>query len=277
MSEKSISERVVANFFVAPDPHRDYVHWRNFLRQWFVLGPFSFADREYARSEPPERWMRPSWMTRRTWCRTRTGGGRAHLAALLGGGGDEQVVGAGPGAGAAEAASRAADAQHRSRAGAARRRARDDRPLHGRRRADAVLDIGAGRRAAGAVLPRAVKQPYRSGRSAAARAVSASAPTPPTAPGGFPPAWARPSYPYDYSVTYLAALVHAQEGGDYALRWSSTTPAASGSTARMRPASTVPFSSTARTGPASGTCSPIRCACGPAGIGGDQDGPVDFP
>ena len=52
MSEKSIPERVVANFLVQPDPNRDYVHWRNFLRQWFVLGPFSFADREYAKFEP---------------------------------------------------------------------------------------------------------------------------------------------------------------------------------------------------------------------------------
>ena len=48
----TVPEQIIANFIIAPDPNRDYVHWRSFLRQWFVLGPFSFADREYAKAHP---------------------------------------------------------------------------------------------------------------------------------------------------------------------------------------------------------------------------------
>ena len=45
-------ENIVANFIEPADPNRDYVHWRNFLRQWWVLGPFSFAERAYATDDP---------------------------------------------------------------------------------------------------------------------------------------------------------------------------------------------------------------------------------
>ena len=43
MSPTNEPERIVANFVQPADPQRNYVHWRNFLRQWWILGPFSFA------------------------------------------------------------------------------------------------------------------------------------------------------------------------------------------------------------------------------------------
>lgn len=52
MSQPRIPEHIVANFMEPADPHRNYVHWRNFMRQWWVLGPFSFADRHYATACP---------------------------------------------------------------------------------------------------------------------------------------------------------------------------------------------------------------------------------
>ena len=41
-------EQVCANFLVADDPYHDYVNGRQFLRQWFVLGPFSYAEEPFA-------------------------------------------------------------------------------------------------------------------------------------------------------------------------------------------------------------------------------------
>ena len=41
-------EKICANFLVQDDPYHDYVNWRHFLRQWFVLGPFSFVGQPYA-------------------------------------------------------------------------------------------------------------------------------------------------------------------------------------------------------------------------------------
>jgi len=38
MSPTSGRERIVANFVQPADPQRNYVHWRNFLRQWWILG-----------------------------------------------------------------------------------------------------------------------------------------------------------------------------------------------------------------------------------------------
>ena len=52
MPATTAPESIVANFIEPADPNRDYVHWRNFLRQWWVLGPFSFAERAYAAAEP---------------------------------------------------------------------------------------------------------------------------------------------------------------------------------------------------------------------------------
>ena len=52
MSIPTSLESIVANFIEPTDPCRDYVHWRNFLRQWWVLGPFSFAERAYAAGDP---------------------------------------------------------------------------------------------------------------------------------------------------------------------------------------------------------------------------------
>ena len=52
MSPTSEPERIVANFVQPADPQRNYVHWRNFLRQWWILGPFSFAERAYAGAHP---------------------------------------------------------------------------------------------------------------------------------------------------------------------------------------------------------------------------------
>ena len=52
MSATTAPESIVANFIEPTDPNRDYVHWRNFLRQWWVLGPFSFAERAYAAADP---------------------------------------------------------------------------------------------------------------------------------------------------------------------------------------------------------------------------------
>ena len=52
MSPTSEPERIVANFVQPADPQRHYIHWRNFLRQWWILGPFSFAERAYAEAHP---------------------------------------------------------------------------------------------------------------------------------------------------------------------------------------------------------------------------------
>ncbi len=52
MPTTTAPENIVANFIEPADPNRDYVHWRNFLRQWWVLGPFSFAERAYATDDP---------------------------------------------------------------------------------------------------------------------------------------------------------------------------------------------------------------------------------
>jgi hypothetical protein len=41
-------EQVCANFLVADDPYHDYINGRQFLRQWFVLGPFSYAEEPFA-------------------------------------------------------------------------------------------------------------------------------------------------------------------------------------------------------------------------------------
>ena len=52
MSPTNEPERIVANFVQPADPQRNYGHWRNFLRQWWILGPFSFAERAYAGAHP---------------------------------------------------------------------------------------------------------------------------------------------------------------------------------------------------------------------------------
>jgi hypothetical protein len=41
-------EKICANFLVADDPCHDYVNWHHFLRNWYVLGPYSFADKPFA-------------------------------------------------------------------------------------------------------------------------------------------------------------------------------------------------------------------------------------
>ena len=52
MSTIATPESIVANFIEPVDPNRDYLHWRNFLRQWWILGPFSFDERAYAAEQP---------------------------------------------------------------------------------------------------------------------------------------------------------------------------------------------------------------------------------
>ena len=225
MSETTVPEQIITNFLVPPDPNRDYVHWRNFLRQWFVLGPFSFADRECAKAHPARALDEPFVDD------------EAHLVPHE----DQGVSGC---------------TWRRYSAVAVMSKwweLAPERVLlkqhHGlrMRSTDPVLEPPGGVHVTidrftvddelmpcwSSDLEGAPREPYcprcetripdrprRCGACGQRIGFYTS-----YSSWGFPRrAWERPSYPYDYSVTYLAAIVHAQEAGDYALRWSSTTP-----------------------------------------------------
>jgi len=220
-----IREEIVANFLDAADPNRDYLHWRHFLRQWFVRGPFSFADRDYATDHPAraldDRFLKDE----------------ADLVPRE----DEAVAGCVWRRYSAVAVmskwweltpERVLLRHHHGL------RMRSSDPVHVPPGGvhvtidhftvdDELMPCwGTGER--GIVgepyCPRCESHlPDRPSRCEACGQrvgyyTSYSA-------WGFPRrAWERPSFPYDYSVTYLAALVHAQEGGAYELKWSSNTP-----------------------------------------------------
>jgi len=225
MPESMKPEETVANFLAPSDQNRDYVHWRHFLRQWFVLGPFSFKDRDYA-TDHPERALDDQFVDDEaglvpredeavsgcTWRRYSAVAVMSKWWELT----PERVL-----------------LRHHHEL-----RAPSSEPVHSPPGGvHATIDHftvedelmpcwGTGQRGIQGepYCPRCESHlPDRPSRCKAcgqrvAMYTSYSA-------WGFPRrAWERPSFPFDYSVTYLAALVHAAEGGDYALKWSSTTP-----------------------------------------------------
>ena len=225
MSKTAEPEKIVANFVAPADPNRDYVHWRNFLRQWWVLGPFSFADRDYA-TEHPVRALDDHFVEDESQLVPRE---------------DEDV---------AECTWRRYSAvsvmskwweltpervllrQHHEL------RLPTTDPLH--RPPGGVhvtMDLFTvedelmpcwGSRERGIrgqpYCPRCENhipdEPDRCPHCAQRLGYYTS-----YSSWGFPRrAWDRPSYPFDNSVTYLAAQIEMPQAGDYILRWSSNTP-----------------------------------------------------
>jgi hypothetical protein len=225
MSEATKPENIVANFIKPADPNRNYVHWRNFLRQWWILGPFSFADRPYATTAPAlalddhfveaEADLVPRGdeaVAVCTWQRYSAVSVMNKWWELT----PERVL-----------------LRHHHEL---RHRSTEPQPeppggVHVTMDLFTVEDElmpcwGSAEqgipgephcpRCETHIPARPDRCPQCDQRIGYYTSYSA---------WGFPRrAWDRPSFPFDHSVTYLAAQVQAPETGDYTLRWSSNTP-----------------------------------------------------
>ena len=225
MPETTAPEKIVANFMEPADLNRNYVHWRNFLRQWWVLGPFSFADRDYAIDDPAhalddhfvedESQLIPredEQVAACTWRRYSAVSVMNKWWELT----PERIL-----------------LRHHHQL---RLRSTDPQPeppggVHVTMDLFTVEDElmpcwGAPERG----IP---GEPHCPRCEAHIPAKPDRCPQCDQRIGyytsysswDFPRrAWDQPSFPFDHSVTYLVAQIQAQEAGDYMLRWSSTTP-----------------------------------------------------
>jgi len=225
MSETGTAESTIANFIRPADPNRNYVHWRNFLRQWWILGPFSFADRAYATNDPAraledhfvsaEADLIPredQQVAARTWRRYSAVSVMNKWWELT----PERIL------------------------------LRHHHQLQ-LKSADPVQEPPGGVHVTMDLFT--VEDELMPCWGSPERGIPGEPHCPrcetpvPDKPSrchqcdqrlgfytsysswGFPRrAWDRPSFPFDYSVTYMAAQIQAQQAGEYLLRWSSNTP-----------------------------------------------------
>ena len=225
MSETTAPEQMVANFIGPADPNRDYVHWRNFLRQWWVLGPYSFADRDHAIDDPGlaldddfvegEAQLVPredEEVAGCMWRRYSAGSVMSKWWELT----PERVLLRQH----HELRLPTTDSLHRPPGGVHVTMdlfTVDDElmPCWGSH------DRGVpGERYCPRCETHLAARPDRCPQCGQRIGFYTS-----YSSWGFPRrAWDRPAYPFDYSVTYLAAQIEIPEAGDYVLRWSSNTP-----------------------------------------------------
>ncbi|NKB71499.1 MAG: hypothetical protein GKR89_30880 [Candidatus Latescibacteria bacterium] len=225
MSETTAPEQIVANFMAPADPNRPYIHWRNFLRQWWILGPFSFADRPYA-TQHPARALDDQFVA-----------DEALLVPCL----DEEVEGAIWWRYSAVSVMNKwweltpervlLRHHHELRHKSAEPASEPPGGVHVTMDLFTVEDElmpcwGSSERGTPGqpYCPRCESpvpdRPDRCGQCRQRLGFYTS-----YSSWGFPRrAWDQPSFPFDYSVTYLAAQVQAPEAGPYRLLWSSNTP-----------------------------------------------------
>ena len=225
MPQTSGPERIVANFIEPADPNRNYVHWRNFLRQWWVLGPFSFADRDYA-TEQPARALDDHFVADEaqlvpredkqvatcTWQRYSAVSVMSKWWELT----PERVL---------------LRHHHQLRHKSTEPQPEPPGGVH------VTMDLFT---VEDELMPCwGSRERGIEGQPHCPRCETHIPAKPDRCPQcgqrlgyytsysswGFPRrAWDQPSFPFDYSVTYLAANIQAQQAGDYMLHWSSNTP-----------------------------------------------------
>jgi hypothetical protein len=225
MTAQPPPEHTVANFLAPADPNRDFTHWRHFLRQWWILGPFSFADRDYAIEYPGRAlddffvhdeanivpledrkvagrvWRRYSAVSvmNKWWELTPERVLLRHFHALRHPSAEPQPQ---PPGGVHVTIDHFTTEDELMPCWGSPERGIDGEPHCPRCEAH---------------IP---KRPTRCShcRQRVGYFTSYSA-------WGFPRrAWDQPSFPFDYSITYLAAEVEAAVAADYVMRWTSNTP-----------------------------------------------------
>ena len=225
MYETRAAENTIAYFIKPADPNRNYVHWRNFLRQWWILGPFTFADRAYATDDPAraledhfiaaEVDLIPSEDQQVAGCSWR----RYSAVSVMNKWWEltpERVL---------------LRHHHQLQLKSADPLQEPPGGVHVTIDLFTLEDVlmpcwGSLERGVPGEphcprcetpVPDKPDRCHQCGQRLGFYTSYSS--------WGFPRrAWDRPSFPFDYSVTYMAAQIQAQQAGEYLLRWSSNTP-----------------------------------------------------